>query len=189
MGVLAPKPLLVIQNLSTSGDGTGTIHAIGDYRTGELGATTFYIQPPANEIFYLARLIVYIEDVGTIKGSLYGAMAALTNGIAISVTDADDVVILGSQVGITIKSNHEWARICYDVAEHDYGPTESNYVIVRWTFLKSGEFLELRDQQKFKVILNDDFSGLIDHTFNIQGFNASRNQDGKLRKGQGSFGN
>jgi hypothetical protein len=51
--------------------------------------------------------------------------------------------------------------------------TGDNFMVVRWTFERSGFGLRLQDQQKFKLVLNDDFSVLTSHFFQVQGFKRS----------------
>ncbi len=48
---------------------SGSNQVIGDYSGGEV---YFEITPPDNEVYYLARLLVYVEDVGSFDSGSYG---------------------------------------------------------------------------------------------------------------------
>ncbi len=76
--------------------------------------------------------------------------------------------------GLPIKSNAAWGRVCYDIDISTFG-TGDNFVECRWTFAKSGKFLELNGQagEWLEAYLSDDLSGLVSHTFMVQGFRAS----------------
>jgi len=67
--------------LDTNGDGTGTKSATGNYAESPV---SFFIQPPAGEVFRLNRMLVHIEDSGTFDSGSYGNGITLTNGITVS---------------------------------------------------------------------------------------------------------
>jgi len=150
--------------LDTNGDGTGTKTANGNYAA---AAEEFYIQPAEWQTLSLARLIVYAEDTGGMDNGSYGNGITLTNGIRVILTkDGVDTDLDG---GLAIKSNGQWKRLCYD--EHiDSAGSGNDSMAVRWTFTKAGQELKISGSDKLRVILNDDFTGLIDHTFLVQGY-------------------
>jgi hypothetical protein len=151
------------QHLDTNGDGTGTLNA-------NVNGTTpveFYIEAADNDVLELHRIIIHIADNGSIQPHTYGALAALTNGVKVTVVDADDNVLQGGV--ITVKANAEWGRVCFDVEIQDRGAGSDGYVNVRWTFAKAGVPLRLRDGEKFVVTIQDDLTGLLEHYFMVQG--------------------
>jgi len=156
----------IYRYLDTNGDGTGTKSAIGNYSS---SATSFMIKPPDNYIYYLQRMIVMIEDGGAVDSGAYGNNITLTNGIHIHKSN-DDGVILDFTDEFPIKTNADWGKLCYDVHNVNFG-LGNEFVNVRWTFAKSGAPLKIDGNrgEKFEVILNDNFSGLVSHTFNVQG--------------------
>lgn len=160
--------------LDTNGDGTGTKSAIGDYSSGGLGETIFYIQPPSSEIFHIARMIVSYSDAAGMSAVEYGnTAAALTNGITLRKSD-DNGVITDLTAGLPIKSNAEWGRHCYDVDLKTWS-TGNEFIVVRWTFTKdTGESdgrisLDGIKNERLEIVLNDDFTGLVDQYFLVRG--------------------
>lgn len=156
--------------LDTKGDGTGDMSAVGDYSSGQYLA----IQPPKYEEYRLERLLVQIVDATVNRSDRYGGLAgALTNGIAIRTrTQAGDTVSLTN--GVNIKSNGDWARYCYDVSFSEFASGE-NFVDVRWTFAKAGQPIILNGlaSERLEVVLQDDLTGLVSHTFMVQGSSRS----------------
>lgn len=60
---------------------------------------------------------------------------------------------------------------CYDVELKSWG-AGNEVLLVRYTFLKSGQFVRLvgDNNERLEVVLNDNLTGLIDHSFLIQGY-------------------
>lgn len=157
--------------LDTDGDGTGTKIATGNYADGGSGLTIFKIEPAAGEVFRLSRILIHYADTGPVNnGDVYGNGITLTNGITVTLTDA-----FGTDVSLTndtpIMTNNEWGRFCYDINITDFS-SGSNYYQARWTFSRGGQFLRLVGDEGhvLKVTLNDDFTGLDDQTFVVQGY-------------------
>jgi hypothetical protein len=154
------------RNLDTNGDGTGSKDATGDYSS---TAAVFYIQPPTEKIYLIERMIVHVEDSGSFDSGAYGNGITLTNGIVVRISD-DSGVIVDLTDGMPILSNGSWVRQCYDVQVHPFG-SGNEHMGVRWTFRKAGQPLKLVGEktQKLEIVLNDNFSGLVGHQFQIQG--------------------
>ena len=93
----------------------------------------------------------------------------MANGIELKHVD-DSGVIVDLTDGVPITSNAAWGRVAYDFALDGFG-AGNDFLNVRWTFHKSGAFLELDGDAggRLEVILNDSFVGLISHTFMVQG--------------------
>jgi len=157
----------IYQYLDTNGDGSGTIDAQGNYAS----ATEFYITPQAeNEVYELARLIINIEDTGTVDAGSYGNNISLTgtDGIEAKVLDSDNNVLRDLTAGEIIQTNGHWAKVSYDVSNTDFG-AGANYVNCRWTFSKSGKAIKLDYGERLAIILKGNFTALDGHFFMIQG--------------------
>jgi hypothetical protein len=141
--------------------------AIGDYSS---AVTKFTFVPDASRIAELERMVVYIEDVGAPDSGRYGNNIILTNGMKVYVRDADDEIVLDLTPDEPIKTNADWAALCYDVSLLSWG-LGNDTVVVRWTFAKSGApvYLDARDGHYLSLELNDTFTGLVSHRFLIQG--------------------
>ena len=163
-----PPGDMVYRYLETTGDGSGTVDAIGNYAA---TATAFKVTPPANRVYALSRMIVQAIDTGAFDADKYGNNITLTNGILALVRDSNGGTLLDLCDSQPIKTNAGWAAVCYDSRSDDYG-TGNNYLSVRWTFSKAGAWplVDGSQGQDFAVVLNDDFTGLIKQTFMIQGF-------------------
>lgn len=153
--------------LDTVGDGSGTKSAIGNYAG---GVQKFRLNPGVGEILHLTRLIVTVTDAGPLDADAYGKAIVLTNGIQIYKYEGSDKVINLTD-NVPVKTNGHWASFCYDVSALEFG-TGSDVLQVRWSFDKTGTLIQLADVQSeyFSVELHDDFSGLVDHTFQVQGY-------------------
>jgi hypothetical protein len=157
----------IFRVLDTVGDGTGVTNAIGDYSSTE---TSFRITDP-DKHFYITRMLVQIEDSGSFATSGYGALAGLTNGIHVHVSDANEVVDNDLTDQLPIKSNNDWARVCYDLKLENWASGNSA-VHARWTFTNAGHPIRVEKNHHFEVVLNDNFTGLVSHYFFAQGFSS-----------------
>lgn len=157
----------IFRFLDTSGNGLGVKNAIGNY---SLPGTPFFIETTdPKERYILHRVMCYIEDAETsINLSTYGGATALTNGIVIRKVMRD-----GTTYDLTdalpIKSNSDWARICYDVDISTF-PAGNNYVHARWTFALSGSPLVLNPFDRLEFVMRDNLTSLVQHSFLVQGY-------------------
>jgi len=165
----------IYQPLDTTGDGTGTTNANGDYSGGGLGLTEFKIAPSAGQVFSIARMVVSLEDTKTLAANLYGKDITLANGIEVQVRNAAGA-LYDLTSGDPVITNADWGHFCYDVQVLNFGTNPSTeHLVVRWTFAKSGQSLILDGNagEYLAVLLNDDLTGLISHMFEVQGFRVS----------------
>ena len=163
---MAEPSRFIYRRLDTVGDGTGAKSAIGDY---SLAAQDFKITAPPAYQYEVARMIVSIEDTAGFQAAEYGNLgAALTNGVSVLVTNSSGDTILDLTDGAPVKSNAQWSSLCYDADLKTWG-AGNELLAVRWTFTKAGEPILLKPGQSLVVRLNDDFSGLIGHVFEVQG--------------------
>lgn len=159
----------ISQFLDTTGDGTGTENANVD---GSSTPVIFKIQPAQGEVFQLNRMLVHIEDSGTFQSDTYGAIlaAAISTGVQVQVRlTSDDSVIQDLTNGVPVESNQQWGRFCYDTRLDSYIGGGNDHVHVRWTFERDGAPIILDETMYFCIIINDDFTGLVEHYFRITG--------------------
>ena len=162
----------IFRALDTVGNGSGTINAVGDYST---TAQSFRISDTSGRGI-IHRIIVSYRDSGAFDTELYGNGIALTNGVRVFLKDSSDQIIQ-EYTAFPIKSNGDWAAHCYDWTYFQEGAGD-NYAAIRWTFSKSGKpvTVKFHEGEYFEVLLNDDFSGLIEHKFVVQGHYARREE-------------
>jgi hypothetical protein len=150
--------------------------AILDHRdvpTG-VGAADYYIAPPTDEVWEVARMLVTIVDAKGFESEEYGSIGgALSTGIKVIISRG------GVEQDITaaepVKSNAGWGHHCYDVQVHAFGNTTNSVLGARWTFSKSGAPIVLkgRDGDKLIVRCNDKLDDLSEHHFIFQGISLA----------------
>jgi hypothetical protein len=160
-----PVKTRIDRYLDLNGTGSGTKNMNQNY---SVTSDIVFIQPTAGQIMRIERMLVYIQDTGTFDSGGYGNGTALTTGITVRLNGDGGVQDLTD--GVPIKTNGHWARLCYDADHNGYG-TGDEYLAVRWTFSKAGAPLRLDGDtnDRLEIVLNDDFSGLTEHYFLVQG--------------------
>ena len=155
----------VFRFLDTNGDGTGTTNATGDY---SITPEEVYFEAAVNCDIH--RLIIHIGDTGGIQAQDYGNIAGgLTNGYTVKALDASQAELIDLCAGIPILTNGDIGRYCYDVDLKTWGSGDE-FIQARWTFSKAGSPLHLPKGYRLSVTLNDDFTGLLQHYFMVQGY-------------------
>lgn len=161
-----------------------TSDATGNYSSSE---ENFVYQVPENGITAITRMIITIQDGSNdLFPDEYGGMSALTNGITVKIKDKNDNdvyylvsnTVTGQSVGSSpekIKTNQDWASVCYDFSRLLHSGSSADMGQFRWTFARSGSPIILEDQEKFCVTCNDNLTGLTNHFFTIQGLEAHDN--------------
>ncbi len=144
----------LVQLLSTNGDGTGTVDMAAN-----LSDTDFYIAGDQGSPIIVHRLLVHLEDTGSIDASGFGNGSALTNGLRIDL-ESHDGTVLAPLTPETIKTNGEWGKYCYDVNVLTWG-TGPEILLARWTlskFTPGGVVLD--NGARLVVNVNDNLSAL-----------------------------
>ena len=159
---------------TNGGDGTGVNNAIGDYLSSQ---EIFYIQPPPNVTYVIARMMIEIEDATPFDSGFYGSAITLTNGIFTRISN-DTTTIVDMTNNAPIKTNSHWGLLCYDTSLSNYG-SGNNFLHARCTFKKSGQSVILRGNfnERLEVVLNDDFTDLTGHRFQVQGYSIEGTLD------------
>lgn len=156
----------IYRYLDTNGDGTGTKNANVN---GSITPVTFKIVPEIRSM-KIYRMMIQIEDAGTLAADKYGVLALLTNGMLLQVRKvSDDSVVLDFLDGIPVKDNQGWARHCFDHDPHDYGPPTDASISYRLSFNRAGFPLHLDADHYLCIVVQDDLTGLLGHYFQVQG--------------------
>lgn len=152
------------------GDST-VIDAIGDYSDAGLGKQAFIVKPPPGVVYYIARMIVSYKDDGDFDSGYYGNRVALLNGLDFWYRINGVNVLPSFRPPFYIKTNTDWAAICYDSRVDTYGQGE-NQLTARFSFSRFGKYIRLDGDvgEEFVVYVHDDFTGLNAHKFLLQGF-------------------
>lgn len=150
-------------------DGVG-INAVGDYSDTGVGAKVFkYTCKTGRQKLHITSVTIFIEDVGKFSAAVYGNSVTLTNGIGLAFHDADDTPLLVS--GSTVKTNTDWVRMTGNFTQHFFQIGNETATAV-WEFTDDTALAVLSSGQYHAFTLNDDFTGLVNHTFAIKGYYA-----------------
>lgn len=154
------RPL--VQRLDTLGTGLGTTNAIGNYLT----PTRFKLNPQAGELIVVHELHIYIEDGGTLDSGFYGNGLTLVNGIRV------EVIQNGVVSGLTnnnVMTNAHWTRVTFNSQVLTFGIGNAALAF-KWDIGATMVPLALSAGDELAVILNDNFTGLINHSFSMRGY-------------------
>lgn len=164
-GTKSRLPLL--RFLDTNGDGTGTTDAIGNY---SVTPATFFVQPPAGYKFILTELQIHLSDGGTFGSTVYGSLgAALTNGFSL-LGKRNGVTILDLMSGVPVKNNDQLTHLTSRVNLISWAAVNNSLNITFSALDFDTPFiLSAAAVDTLEVTLNDDFTGLVDHTFIVRG--------------------
>ena len=167
---VVPQP--IFQFLATTGKGatTGHSNAVGDYSTATgTSGESFILAPSTAEVYRVERMIIHIQDTGAFAAEEYGNLTALTNGVQVRI--ATDTGTVYDYTGVTVKSNAQWARQCYDTRV-DTWSVGDEFLTSRWTFSKAGYPLRIDGAagQRLEVYLQDSCTGLVAHNFYVNGY-------------------
>lgn len=155
----------IYQLLSTNGDGTGDVLAIGDYSS---EMVEFFVTNPSRSL-HISTMTIVIRDVGLFAQDRYGTLVELTKGIRVNIKNDKSEIILDMTGGIAIKSNAAWSIMAFDTSPLPQGPGDG-FFSVRWAFNReSGSDIILLPGHRLSVELNDSFIGLIIHIFFVHG--------------------
>lgn len=153
--------------LSSNGDGTGTTEAIGDYSVTPL---SLKLIPDNTSLVELHGLKMNLRDTGTFTAGDFGSInGGLTVGIRVYVRDGDDN-ILEELTTLPVKNNADLASFAtFRKNEFD---TNDNVISIVWGIGSYGEpvKVDFSKGEYFEVYLNDNFTGLTDHSWIIYGY-------------------
>jgi hypothetical protein len=155
--------------LSTNGDGTGTINANGNYA---VSPATFYYQPAAGEVIDLHSIQYYVQDDGAFPIDGYGAIAAgtITNGYDIEIVLGGVTYKIND--GIKVTTNGDLFRLAaYTVYSEGTGAGAHCLLISDSKMQERFGRIILKgdNEDKVTITLNDNFSTLVKHHFRVTG--------------------
>ena len=159
---------IIHQFLDENGDESGNTQFIGDY---SVTPVTAYIQPPAGEVYVISHLIIAVAD-SQITADGYGFLSALSTGYDIVVSDSSDVEIVKLNGGLKLNSHLDLASRTFYTNYIDTG-NGSDMMVHKLDWEEDGRPVILKDQQKLKITLNDNFTGLVDHSFYVNGYKGT----------------
>jgi hypothetical protein len=70
--------------------------------------------------------------------------------------------------GRPVQTNAHWEEMTRDTNLSTYG-SGNNFLTIKWNFEEGGREIQLYPGEKLVVYLSDDFSGLVEQLFKIQG--------------------
>lgn len=167
-GRQVPASQLVYGFMSSAGVG---INAVGDYSDLGAGAKVFkYTADKGSLKLHITSVTIFIEDAGNFGSDVYGVNITLLNGILMGFYDVDDSVLLESSG--TVNTNTDWAALTGNFTQHIFQGTGNNSATTVFEFTDDTALAVLSLGQYHAFTLNDDFTGLVKHTFAIRGYYA-----------------
>lgn len=153
--------------LDVNGDGTGNASGVGDF---SVTPATFFVRPGLNNRLILTTFSINISGSGS-KWSLsdYGDVAGgVTNGVNIQqVIGGVTTDIFGTR---RMRRNRDWLSSFQELQTFSGNKTDDVFLKVITFFpTNSGDYLLLKDNDELRVILNDNFSTLMEHSFQVRG--------------------
>lgn len=153
----------IYQPLTVDGAPDSAFNLVGNY-----SVTPVSVFFQATEPCILKRMIIYLQDTGSIDAGGYGNGPALTNGISVKIVESDDTPVLDFLPQGNVLTNGDWVSICYDGDVKSWGVGDE-VLPIRWTFKRDNSGLILSGGRKLVVTANDDLTVLVRHQFLIRG--------------------
>lgn len=149
--------------------------ANGDYSDIGLGATDFILQPPADEVWAVANMVIVYFDTQDFRTDRYGSGLQLVNGV-VAYVYGDEIPIPGG-VPITprpVIRNGDWAIYADRIQMPEFiggGPHVMAVTVDLISFGFSGLLRGFKNEG-VRFHLNDDFSSLNCQYFMFKGLKA-----------------
>lgn len=149
--------------LTESGDGQGNFNFIGDYSS---TLKTVYFE--ALHYFEVYNLLINIAGNAKFLQTGYGSLnAAITNGVKFYIRENGSDIPLLYNPGI--KKNNDWLEITNDVSLTQWDGQPQTLSIDLDLIKTFGVPFIMQPGMKFKVTLNDNFTGLVNQSFRLAG--------------------
>ncbi len=154
--------------LDTVGDGTGVSDATGDY---SVSPVTFIFRPAADQLIQVATFEVSIKDMSIVSGRYGNIMGGLVNGYVFRLKDdvGGDQALLAGRV---FKTSADFAASGADASVFSQG-AGGEVLTATWNLRNRFDVVQGLNGatgQRIEVTLNDDFTGLDEHRFQVQGY-------------------
>lgn len=135
---------------------------------GSVAPAEFKLAPPADEIWNVARMILFVQDSGSFDAELWGNGITMVNGIEFIVREKGVPSVLRGEI---VRTTGELASIMHDVNHHSFGIGDE-FITARLTFTKYGNPIILDGSfgDKISVFINDDLTGLTVQNATFQGY-------------------
>lgn len=150
--------------LTANGDGTGTYNINGDYSGAT--ATDLYLEIPTGA-YYIATMLVSISASGQFTQGKYGTLDALSNGVKFFVNPGGFEIPLLSSTAV--KSNYEWFELTPHLNLTQFDGLAQTMTIEFTMAEDYGMYFVLFPGMKFICRVQDNFTGLVAHTFGLRG--------------------
>lgn len=151
--------------MTASGDGQGAYNLNGNYSA---SPTDFYYQ--ATSTYYVQTLLISISDSTKFLQNDYGGMASgiVTNGVKLFIkpNGLTEIPLLSS---VAFKYNYEWLQVTPHTILTQFDGLPQTLSINFDIVADYGMPITMNIGDRFIIRLNDDFTGLIDHTFGLRG--------------------
>ena len=151
--------------LTENGDGTGVTNHNIDYSE---TPTTIYFE--AQYLFELHNLLINITCASKTYQDKYGDITnGLSNGIKFYIRPVGSLVDIPLLYNAGVKKNYEWLEVTHDVEITQWEGNPQTISINLCLVDCFGTSLSISPGGIFKIILNDDFHTLLNHSFRIAG--------------------
>lgn len=161
-----PSRHVLLRRLTEDGLGVND-NANGNYA---IVNKTFSAAPPAGEIWYISRIMVYVQDTGNFDATLYGNGIVMANGYHSWHTHkGHDHVLMPAEAGV--KSTGDLAANMFGIQHEAFG-TGDEWLAAPFIFEDIGGPVVLNgdDNESFNVEFRDDLTGLNKHYFTLEGY-------------------
>lgn len=151
--------------LTASGNGQGVFNLNGDYSA---APTDFYYQ--ATSTYYIHSLLVSISDSAGFNQTDYGAITSGTvvNGVKMFIkpNGLAEIPLLS---GIGFKYNYEWLQVTPHTILTQFSGLPETLSVDFDIVADYGMPITMNVGDRFIIRLNDNFTGLVNHTFGLRG--------------------
>ncbi|MFT5266642.1 MAG: hypothetical protein ACI88C_000063 [Acidimicrobiales bacterium] len=167
------EAVLLRRYLDTVGNGTGTKNIV----TGNTAGDEFFIAPPADTVYVITALDVYIAGSTSVTFDdewLYGDQTALSAGLQLKVEEdsAYGTEIVDLFDGLTVKKNRDWLRAGAYQVENNFASMTA--IQLRLDLAAKYAVVHLRGNDLSRLVLTvqggDLLSGLDEHYVMAHGF-------------------
>ena len=151
----------------------GSANVTGDYST---TAKKFYVNPSLSQNYILYSFFMNLAVAGDIAAYGYGDGLELTNGINITIEDADGTILTQVLSSIPIKTNVDWGRFVDFDNTIDKGTGNAQLTGDTLFVAEYGLPLKLFGALGHRLVLtfNDNFSAtgneMLIHYFGVKGY-------------------
>ncbi len=127
---------------------------------GSVTPVKFMNQVPDNKEVSLRHVNVLLMDAEVDMGT-FGALAVLTKGVTVFLSDENHVVLKDLCAGAPIIRNADWALLAGTDVQTRVGAGSDDALIIRWDFDEAcGSPVYMKSGHHIEININDDLSGI-----------------------------